>query len=538
MLKRFIDRPVLSTVVSIIILILGVLGLQTLPVTQYPEIAPPTVRVRANFPGASAQTILESVVIPLEEQINGVEGMTYMTSTASNQGSASIQVFFEQHIDPDIAAVNVQNRVARANALLPREVVQSGVITQKQQTSSLMYASVYSKNPDYDAKFIQNYININIIPELQRIEGVGEVNAFGGNTYSMRIWLHPERLAAYDLQPTDVINAVNEQSREAAAGALGRNVGSAFEYIIRYPGRFKTEQEYGDIIIKALDNGQFLRLEDVAELELGAESYSGKGLANNYPGVNFGVNQTPGSNAQAIVLQVEEKLEELAQDFPEGMEYLINFNVNDFLTASINKVVITLMEAFLLVFLVVFVFLQDFRSTLIPAIAVPVSIIGTFFFLNLFGYSVNLLTLFALLLAIGIVVDDAIVVVEAVQAKLEQGEKNVMKGTKEAMHEIAGAIVAITLVMGAVFLPVTFIPGPPGVFYKQFGITLMIAIFISAVNALTLSPALCAVFLKPKKENNQKKKNVMERFHTGFNTAFNATVRNYGKSLHWIFKHK
>lgn len=540
MLKRFIDRPVLSTVVSIIILILGVLGLQTLPVTQYPEIAPPTVRVRANFPGASAQTILESVVIPLEEQINGVEGMTYMTSTASNQGSASIQVFFEQHIDPDIAAVNVQNRVARANALLPREVVQSGVITQKQQTSSLMYASVYSKNPDYDAKFIQNYININIIPELQRIEGVGEVNAFGGNTYSMRIWLHPERLAAYDLQPTDVINAVNEQSREAAAGALGRNVGSAFEYIIRYPGRFKTEQEYENIIIKALDNGQFLRLEDVADIELGAESYSGKGLANNYPGVNFGVNQTPGSNAQAIVLQVEEKLEELAQDFPEGMEYLINFNVNDFLTASINKVVVTLLEAFLLVFLVVFVFLQDFRSTLIPAIAVPVSIIGTFFFLNLFGYSVNLLTLFALLLAIGIVVDDAIVVVEAVHAKIEEGEHDARKATHDAMSEITGAIISITLVMAAVFVPVTFISGSAGVFYEQFGVTLIVAILISAVNALTLSPALCAISLNKhaQKLNGDRKKNFMQRFYDNFNTAFNAIRQKYVDSLSFLMVHR
>lgn len=540
MLKTFIDRPVLSTVISIIILILGILGVQTLPVTQYPDIAPPTVRVSASYPGANAETILESVVIPIEEQINGVEGMTYMTSTASNQGTAAITIHFEQHIDPDIAAVNVQNRVARANALLPREVVQSGVITQKQQTGSLAYLSVLSKNPDYDATFIQNYININVIPELQRVEGVGEVNSYGAFTYSMRIWLKPERLAAYSLTPDDVIAAINEQSREAAAGALGQSSGSAFEYILRYPGRFKTEQEYSDIVIKALPGGQFLRLNDVAEIELGNQSYIGRGLANGYPTANFGVNQTPGSNAQAIIREVIQRLDELQEDFPPGMEYLVNFNVDDFLTASINKVVNTLVEAFLLVFLVVFIFLQDFRSTLIPAIAVPVSIIGSFFFLNLFGYSINLLTLFALLLAIGIVVDDAIVVVEAVHAKLEDGETDARKATHSAMSEIAGAIISITLVMAAVFVPVTFFKGSAGVFYEQFGVTLIIAIIISAVNALTLSPALCAIALRShaKKRNGERKKNPLQWFFGHFNTAFNATRDKYVSSLSFLIRHK
>lgn len=540
MFKQFIDRPVLSTVISIIILVLGYLGLQTLPVSQYPEIAPPTVRVTANFPGANAQTILESVIIPLEEQINGVEGMTYMTSTASNRGSASIQVFFEQNVDPDIAAVNVQNRVSRANALLPREVVQSGVITQKQQTSSLMFTSVYSTNEDYDAKFIQNYININIVPELQRIQGVGEVRAFGGNVYSMRIWLQPDRLAAYNLTPTDVIQAINEQSLEAAAGALGQNSGNAFEYILRYSGRFKTEAEYENIVIKSIGDGQLLRLGDIAEIELGAESYSGKAIANNHAGVNFGVYQTPGSNAQEIIIKVQDRLEELSQNFPPGIEYLINFNVNDFLTASIEKVVTTLLEAFLLVFLVVFIFLQDFRSTLIPAIAVPVSIIGTFFFLNLLGYSINLLTLFALLLAIGIVVDDAIVVVEAVHAKLEEGERDARKATHSAMSEITGAIISITLVMAAVFVPVTFFQGSAGVFYKQFGVTLIIAILISALNALTLSPALCAIALRRHagKMDGDKNRNLLRRFFYHFNTGFNALRRKYVNSLSFLLRYK
>jgi len=538
MLKKFIERPVLSTVVSIVLVVLGIIGLSTLPVTQYPDIAPPTIQVSANYSGANAETVLESVIIPIEEQINGVEGMNYITSTASNNGSASIQVFFDQGVDPDIAAVNVQNRVARALPLLPREVTQSGVTTQKQQTSALMFFTVISDNEEYDATYIQNYLNINVIPELKRINGVGDVNAFGSKTYAMRIWLQPSKLAAYNLIPSDVTAAINEQSLEAAAGALGQNNANSFEYTIKYGGRFTTEAQYEDIIIKALDNGQFLRLKDVAKVELDAEGYSVISYTNGLPGVSMGVYQTPGSNAQEIIETIHERLGELEKDFPVGMSTFINFDTNEFLSASIEKVVITLIEAFLLVFLVVFIFLQDFRSTLIPAIAVPVSIIGTFFFLNLFGYSVNLLTLFALVLAIGIVVDDAIVVVEAVHAKLEEGASSALSATKTAMDEITGAIISITLVMGAVFIPVTFITGPTGVFYEQFGVTLIVAIAISAVNALTLSPALCALLLKPHKDEEGKKKSFLQRFYSSFNTAFDVTTKKYGNSLVFLYKHK
>ena len=538
MLKKFIERPVLSTVVSIVIVVLGILGITTLPVTQYPDIAPPTVQVTANYSGANAETVLESVIIPIEEQINGVEGMNYITSTASNNGSARIQVFFDQGVDPDIAAVNVQNRVARAAPLLPREVTQSGVTTQKQQTSALMFFTVLSENEEYDATFIQNYLNINVIPEIKRINGVGDVNVFGAKTYAMRIWLQPEKLAAYNLIPSDVTAAINEQSLEAAAGSLGQNNAESFEYVIKYGGRYNTETEYEDIVIKALGNGQFLRLKDIADVELDAEGYSVISYTNGVPGVSMGVYQTPGSNAQEIIENVHAKLDELEQYFPKGLSVFVNFDTNEFLTASIDKVVITLIEAFLLVFLVVFIFLQDFRSTLIPAIAVPVSIIGTFFFLNLFGYSINLLTLFALVLAIGIVVDDAIVVVEAVHAKLEGGADSALEATKSAMEEITGAIISITLVMGAVFIPVTFITGPTGVFYEQFGVTLIVAIAISAVNALTLSPALCALFLKPHKDEPGKKKNFLQRFYASFNTAFDVTTKKYGKSLRFLYRQK
>ncbi len=537
MIKVFIQRPVLSSVVSIIILLLGVLGITTLPVTQYPDIAPPTVQIRANYPGANAQTVLESVIIPIEEQVNGVEGMTYITSTASNNGMASIQVFFEQGIDPDIASVNVQNRVSRATPLLPAEVTRSGVTTQKQQTSSLMFLTMFSENPDYDATYIQNYLNINVIPEIQRISGVGEASVFGAKNYAMRVWLQPESMAAYNLVPTDVIAAINEQSLEAAAGALGQNSGEAFEYVIRYPGRYTTAEQYGNIIIRALDNGQFLRVKDVAQVELDAEGYTGLSLTNGKPGVSMAIYQTPGSNAQAIIEEIHAKIAELEPMFPDGLEMMVNFDTNEFLNASIAKVISTLIEAFLLVFLVVFIFLQDFKSTLIPAIAVPVSIVGTFFFLNLFGYSINLLTLFALVLAIGIVVDDAIVVVEAVHAKLEEGAKTSMGATMKAMEEITGAIISITLVLAAVFIPVTFIQGPTGVFYEQFGITLMVAIAISAVNALTLSPALCAVFLKPHTDDG-KKKGFLGRFFNNFNTAFDASTRKYVKSLRFMYKYK
>ncbi|HLS10708.1 MAG TPA: efflux RND transporter permease subunit [Flavobacteriaceae bacterium] len=540
MVKYFTERPVLSTVVSIIIVLLGLLAVTTLPVTEYPDIAPPTVQVNATYPGANAETVMESVVIPIEEQINGVEGMTYMTSSADNRGGASINVFFEQGIDPDIAAVNVQNRVARATPLLPREVTQSGVTTQKQQTSALMFQTVYSKNPEYDATYIQNYLNIHVLPELQRIKGIGDVNVFGARNYAMRIWLKPDRLAAYNLIPTDVIAAINEQSLEAAAGSLGQNNAEAFEYVIKYGGRYNEAEEYGNIIIRALGGGKFLRVKDVADVELDAEFYAGQSFTDGNPGVSMAIYQTPGSNAQRIIEDVHAKMDELKADFPEGLEILVNYDTNEFLSASISKVITTLLEAFFLVFLVVYIFLQDVRSTLIPAIAVPVSIIGTFFFLSLFGYSINLLTLFALVLAIGIVVDDAIVVVEAVHAKIEEGATSAMQATHDAMGEITGAIISITLVMAAVFIPVTFVQGPTGVFYEQFGVTLMVAIAISAINALTLSPALCAIVLKPQHENKNKggRKNLLRRFFSAFNAGFSATTKRYVKSLHFLGRHK
>ncbi|EKF55143.1 AcrB/AcrD family RND transport protein [Galbibacter marinus] len=539
MIKTFIERPVLSTVISIIIVILGVLGVTTLPIEQYPDIAPPTITVSATYPGANAETILESVIIPIEEQVNGVEGMTYITSTATNAGTAEITVYFDQDTDADIASVNVQNRVARANPLLPQEVIQTGVTTQKQQTSALMFMSFYSTNENYDATFLANYLKINVTPEIQRVNGVGNVQVFSSQDYSMRIWLKPEKLAAYNLIPTDVMAALNEQSLEAAAGSLGENNGEAFSYVIKYSGRFKTEKQYEDIIIKALGNGEYLKLKDVAEIELDAFSYASSAKTNGYPSVSMGIFQTKGSNAQEIIENIKDKLDEMSATFPEGIDVFIPYDTNVFLTASIDKVINTLIEAFILVFIVVFIFLQDFRSTLIPAIAVPVAIVGTFFFLNVFGYSINLLTLFALVLAIGIVVDDAIVVVEAVHAKIEEGgSKTAMEATHSAMGEITGAIISITLVMCAVFIPVTFIQGPTGVFYEQFGVTLIVAILISAVNALTLSPALCALFLKTHSEEEKKKKSFLQRFYDAFNRGFNATTERYGRALGFLVKNK
>lgn len=540
MVKNFINRPVLSTVVSILIVILGILGLTALPVTQYPDIAPPTVSVSANYTGANAETVLKSVIIPLEEQINGVEGMDYITSSATNDGGASIQVYFKQGVDADIAAVNVQNRVNRATPLLPSEVTRAGVVTQKQQTSALMYLSVYSENPKHDDVFIQNYVNINVVPAIKRINGVGDANVMGGKTYSMRVWLDPDKLAAYGLEPSDVSAAINDQSREAAAGQLGQNSGSAFEYVIKYQGKYSSKEQYDNIVIKALGGGQYLYLKDVAKVELDALSYAGSAKKDGLPATSLGIQQTPGSNAQEIAKAVKAYLETAQKDFPEGMNYTINYDTTNFLEASINKVISTLIEAFLLVFIVVYIFLQDFRSTLIPAIAVPVSIVGSFFFLNLFGYSLNLLTLFALVLAIGIVVDDAIVVVEAVHAKMETNHHlSAKQATIEAMHEITGAIISITLVMVAVFIPVTFISGPTGVFYQQFGITLIVAIVISAVNALSLSPVLCALLLRPHNpDEDYKKKNVIQKFFHRFNLAFEAGTKRYGKAVNFVLKRK
>ncbi|MBF00662.1 efflux RND transporter permease subunit [Flavobacterium coralii] len=539
MLKTFIERPVLSTVVSILITILGVLGLMALPVEQYPEIAPPTVQVSATYTGANSGTVLNSVIIPLEEEINGVEGMTYMTSTAANDGSASINVFFELGVNPDIAAVNVQNRVARATSKLPQAVVQTGVTTVKSQTSALMFLSVYSTNPEYDGTFVQNYAKINLVPKLQRVKGVGQVNVFGGKDYSMRIWIDPEKMAAYGLTPADIQRALQEQNVEAAPGKFGENADGVYEYVIKYKGRLSSVPEYEDIVVKATGGGNFLRLKDVAKIELGAFNYGQKNFGMGNPGVAMGIFQTSGSNANDIIDEVTKILEDEKPNFPKGIEYVVPFNTKTFLDASIDKVVSTLIEAFVLVFIVVFLFLQDVRSTLIPAIAVPVAIVGTFFFLNLFGFSINLLTLFALVLAIGIVVDDAIVVVEAVHAKLDEGEQSAKKATLSAMSEITGAIVSITLVMAAVFVPVSFLQGPSGVFYQQFALTLAVAILISAVNALTLSPALCALFLKPHKEGeHHKKKNIKERFFTAFNAGFDSMNRKYTRSLGFLVRKK
>ncbi|HET6527519.1 MAG TPA: efflux RND transporter permease subunit [Balneolaceae bacterium] len=536
MIKKFIERPVLSTVISIIIVILGFLGYFSLPISLYPQIAPPTVSVRAVYPGADAQTVLNSVVAPLEQAINGVEGMTYITSSASNGGRASIQVYFELGTDPDLAAVNVQNRVAQVTSQLPQEVTRGGVTVQKQQTGRLLIFTMYSEK--FSGTFVENYARINLLPKLQRVEGVGAADAFGANTYAMRIWLKPDVMANYGLVPADIVAALNSQSFAAAPGSFGVNSNQAFQYTIQYQGRLSTAPAYEDIIIReGGDESQILTLDEVARVELGSETYSVISRAQGLPSVGIFVSKTADANAQEVVENTKKVLQEAAKSFPEGIEYNVVFDANNFLTASINKVYETLLEAFILVFIVVFIFLQRWRATLIPAIAVPVSIIGTFFFLNLFGYSINLLTLFALVLAIGIVVDDAIIVVEAVQHKLEGGAATATEASKSAMSELTSAIITITLVMAAVFVPVTFITGSTGVFFQQFGITLAVAIVISAVNALTLSPALCAVFLRPHNKDEDREKNFLQRFYAAFDAAFLTTKNRYKKSLGFLTKH-
>ena len=533
MLKKFIERPVLSTVISVLLVILGIIGLVTLPISQYPDIAPPTVNVSANYSGANADVVLKSVIVPLEEQINGVENMTYMTSSAGNDGSASITIFFKVGTNPDLAAVNVQNRVARATSLLPQVVTQAGVTVAKSQNTNLLIFSLYSENKDFDETFLQNYIKINLIPAIERVNGVGNTRIFTDRDYSMRIWLKPDVMSRYSLVPDDITQALNEQNIEAAPGKFGENTNESFQYVIRYTGRLKTAAEFGNIVLKSVGKGQLLHLSDVARVELGALDYSVNLKTNGKPSVGVGITQASGSNARDVINNSKAILEEAAASFPKGIKLLYMVDANEYLNASIEKVISTLIEAFILVFIVVFVFLQDFRSTLIPAIAVPVAIVGTFFFLNLFGFTINLLTLFAMVLAIGIVVDDAIVVVEAVHAKLDKGYKSARKASVDAMGEIAGAIISITLVMSAVFLPVTFITGSTGVFYKQFGITLAVAILLSAVNALTLSPALCAIFLKPHSEE-QKKKRFLDWFYSRFDHAFLTVVTRYKKSVGFL----
>ena len=521
-LDTFINRPVLSTVISIFIVLLGLIGLFSLPVTQFPDIAPPTIRVSTTYTGANAQAVLNSVIAPLEESINGAEGMTYMESTATNTGSATINVYFEQGFDPDMAAVDVQNRVAKAANLLPAEVNQVGVLTQKRQTSMLVGVSLVDPTDTYDAEFLDNYMKINIIPELQRVSGVGDVMSFGAD-YSMRIWLKPDVMAQYNLMPSDVSAALAEQNVEAAPGAFGEQGDQSFQYTMRYRGRKVTAEEFGEIVVRAAGNGEVLRLKDVADIELGRVTYGFANRANGHPATMAIVFQSPGSNATQIIEDCLKVVDKMKQDLPKGLEIEVPMNNNEFLYASINNVIHTLIEAFVLVFVVVYIFLQDFRSTIIPAIAIPVALIGTFFVLNLIGFSLNLITLSALVLAIAIVVDDAIVVVEAVHAKLDQGYKSARRASIDAMNEIAGALISITLVMMLVFIPVSFMPGTSGVFYQQFGITMAIAIGFSAVNALTLSPALCAVFLKP----HNSDKSLKERVGEAVGEAAATMGRNY-----------
>ena len=527
---NFIKRPVLSTVISILIVILGVIGLFSLPIEQYPDIAPPTVVVWTSYPGADAETVKNSVITPLEESINGVEGMDYISSTAG-AGSAQISILFRQGMNADMCAVNVQNRVQQAQALLPAEVTRIGVTVMKRQTSQVLMFTLTSDGR-YDDEFLTNYNNINIIPAIKRIQGVGDVQSPGLKTYSMRIWLKPDVMKQYGLMPSDISNLLAEQNIEAAPGTFGEQSDVAYEYAMRYTGRFKTAEEFGNIIVSSDANGQTLKLKDVADIELGGQQYTVSMKNNNLPSVLGMVQQIAGSNANDIARQVKAELEEQAKLFPPGMMYKINYDVTEFLYASIEEVIFTLFFTLILVFIVIYVFLQDWRSTLIPLIAVPVSLIGTFFFLSVMGFSINLLTLSALLLAIAIVVDDAIVVVEAVHAKLDQGYKSALTASIDAMNEISGAIISITLVMASVFIPVSFLGGTTGTFYREFGVTMAVSIFISALNALTLSPALCAIFLKPHdKDGHEKKMSMIDRFHASFNTAYDKILGKYKKGI-------
>ena len=530
-LDRFINRPVLSTVISIFIVILGIISITSLPITQYPEIAPPTVSVATSYTGANAQSVLNSVIMPLEEQINGVENMDYMTSTATNTGQANISITFKQGTDADMAAINVQNRVSMAQGLLPAEVTRVGVITQKRQSSMLVVFSLVDMEDKYSQEFLDNYAKINVVPQIQRIKGVGEAMVMGSD-YSMRIWLDPAKMAEYHLMPSDVTAALATQNIEAAPGTLGERENQTYQYTLTWKGRLSTETEFGDIVIKALPEGEVLRLKDVAKIELGSSSYSFGGKVNGHKAVTCIVFQLSGTNATETVSNITKFLDAQSAFLPNGMEFVQAQNVNDFLFASVEEVIKTLLEAFILVFLVVYIFLQDMRSTLIPAIAIPVSLIGAFFGMSLLGFSINLLTLNALVLAIAIVVDDAIIVVEGVHAKLDQGYSSTKKASIDAMRELGGALVSITLIMMAVFIPVSFISGTSGTFYRQFGLTMAISIFFSALNALTLSPALCAIFLKAHdKDGKERKMSFVDKFHTAFNTSYERILGKYKNSV-------
>ena len=537
-LRTFIERPVLSAVISITIVVVGIIGLFSLPVEQYPDIAPPTIMVSTTYYGASAETLQKSVIAPLEEAINGVEDMTYMTSSATNSGSVSITVYFKQGTDPDMAAVNVQNRVSRATGQLPAEVTQVGVTTSKRQTSILQMFSLYSPDDSYDENFLSNYISINLKPQILRISGVGDLLIMGGE-YSMRVWMKPDVMAQYKLIPSDITGVLAEQNIESATGSFGENSDETYQYTMKYTGRLITPEEFGDIVIRSTDNGEVLKLKDVADIQLGQDSYAYHGGMDGHPGVSCMVFQTAGSNATEVNQNIDKLLEEASKDLPKGVELTQMMSSNDFLFASIHEVVKTLIEAIILVILVVYVFLQDFRSTLIPLVGIVVSLVGTFAFMAIAGFSINLLTLFALVLVIGTVVDDAIIVVEAVQARFDVGYRSSYMASIDAMKGISNAVITSSLVFMAVFIPVSFMGGTSGTFYTQFGLTMAVAVGISAINALTLSPALCALLLKPYiNEDGTQKNNFAARFRKAFNSAFDVMVDKYKTIVLFFIKRR
>jgi len=547
MLKTFINRPVLATVMSLILVILGLVGLKTLPITRFPEIAPPSVVVSLSYPGANSETVAESVILPIEEAINGVEDMMYIRSSATNSGSGSVQVFFKTGTNPDIASVNVQTRISKAISAIPAEVNDNGITVQPRQSGAIMTINIFSDRKDtvYDETFLQAFAQINLIRPLLRVDGVAQVSRVGARDYSMRVWLNPEKMAVYNIIPQDITKAVNDQNFEIAPGKFGETSDEVFETVIKHKGRFSKPEEFENMVIKTNKDGSVLYLRDIARIEFGATNLGSDNKVNGHPGLTLNITQTSGSNAHEIDIAVREVLDEISKSFPEGIKYDISYSVRDQIDQSINQVKSTLFEAFILVFIIVFIFLQDFRSTLIPAIAIPVSLIGTFFFLSLLGFSLNVLTMFALVLAIGIVVDDAIVVVEAIHQKMHETGMRAKEATLETMSEITGAIVSITLVMAAVFLPVGFMEGPAGIFYQQFAYTLATAILISAFNALTLSPALCALLLKPvhpqdieEEKNLNRFQKYRNRFFTAFNASFDRFTNKYIIGVKYLLKKK
>ena len=538
-LKTFIDRPILSVAISIFLVLVGIIGLAMLPVEQYPDIAPPTIRVSTTYSGANATAVQNAVIAPLEEAINGVENMTYMTSEASNSGSASITVYFKQGVDPDMASVNVQNRVSRATSLLPAEVTRVGVEVSKRQSSTLKVFAIVSPDATYDEIFLTNYLSINVKPQIQRISGVGDCNVMGGD-YAMRIWMKPDLMARYGLVPSDVSAALSSQNIEASTGAIGENSDNAFQYTLRYKGRLSTEEEFGEIVIRAYEDGRVLKLKDIADIQLGALSYNYEGRVKGAPGVSCMINQTAGSNANEIIKEIDAYLETVKADLPKGVELVDIMSTKDFLDASINEVIKTLFEAILLVVLVVYVFLQSPRSTIIPTISIFVSLIATFAFLVVAGFTINLITLFALILVIGTVVDDAIIVVEAVQARFDMGYRSPYKAAVDGVGGVAAAVISATLVFMAVFVPVSFLGGTSGLFYKQFGLTMAAAVGFSALNSLTLSPALCAIILKPNEivAPGEKPKQFSTRFRIAFETGFGRFINKYKLGVKFFIRHK